>query len=177
MGISLTPKRFNGRTYWYARRCERVNGKPKIVWQKYLGRADRVVEAVEGLSDPPPPKECFVYEFGAVAALHYMAEKLDILNTVNRHVPKRRQGITVGHYLLIAAISRALCSRSKRATGPWYANTVLSAIYPHIRNFSETPGGRRFGLLHVLCDGSGTVPRLAVDCPSVAALGRSRFAP
>jgi hypothetical protein len=27
---SLTPKTLKGRTYYYARECQRVNGKPKI---------------------------------------------------------------------------------------------------------------------------------------------------
>ncbi|MCD5417525.1 hypothetical protein LR021_04105 [Candidatus Bipolaricaulota bacterium] len=43
---SLTKKKINGRTYYYARECKRINGKPKIVWQKYLGRLEDIVTAV-----------------------------------------------------------------------------------------------------------------------------------
>ena len=43
---SLTKKKINGRTYYYARECKRINSKPKIVWQKYLGRLEDIVTAV-----------------------------------------------------------------------------------------------------------------------------------
>ena len=36
---SLTPKVINGRTYYYARDCQRVDGRPKIVKTTYLGSA------------------------------------------------------------------------------------------------------------------------------------------
>ena len=35
---SILKKAIRSKPY-YARECQRVNGKPKIVWQKYLGRA------------------------------------------------------------------------------------------------------------------------------------------
>lgn len=40
---SLTAKTVKGRTYYYARECKRVDGKPRIVWQQYLGRADDII--------------------------------------------------------------------------------------------------------------------------------------
>jgi hypothetical protein len=43
---SLLKKTIRGKTYYYARECRRVDGKPKIVWQKYLGRADDIIAAL-----------------------------------------------------------------------------------------------------------------------------------
>src|SRR5881275_3398990 len=43
---SLTPKTIDGHTYYYARYCQRVGGKPKIVRQVYLGNSKT--------SSPPP---------------------------------------------------------------------------------------------------------------------------
>jgi hypothetical protein len=43
---SIIKKTIRGRTYYYARECKRVNGKPKIVWQKYLGRLEDIITAV-----------------------------------------------------------------------------------------------------------------------------------
>ena len=40
---SLTPKQIGGHTYYYARYCQRVDGKPKIVRQVYLGKIDDLV--------------------------------------------------------------------------------------------------------------------------------------
>src|ERR1035437_2189868 len=44
---SLTPKLIGGHTYYYARYCQRVDGKPKIVRQVYLGKIEDLVAAAE----------------------------------------------------------------------------------------------------------------------------------
>lgn len=44
---SITKKIINGHPYYYARESKRIDGKPKIVWQKYLGKIEDIVEAVE----------------------------------------------------------------------------------------------------------------------------------
>src|SRR3954469_25315355 len=44
--VSITKKTVRGNTYYYARECRRVDGKPKIVWQKYLGKAEDIVAGV-----------------------------------------------------------------------------------------------------------------------------------
>src|ERR1035437_5344565 len=44
---SLTPKVIDGNTYYYARYCQRVGGKPKIVRQVYLGKIEDLVAASE----------------------------------------------------------------------------------------------------------------------------------
>ena len=129
---SITQKKIKGNTYYYARECKRVEGKPKIVWQKYLGSANDIIARSEGEIAIPEPKEVELFEFGAVAALHSIAERLGVVDAINRHVKKRSQGITVGDYLTVAAMARALGPISKRATGDWFCGTILRRIYPHI---------------------------------------------
>ena len=43
---SITKKMIRGKPYYYARECKRINGKPKIVWQQYLGRPEDIIKAV-----------------------------------------------------------------------------------------------------------------------------------
>ncbi len=38
----ILKKRIKGRTYYYLAENQRVNGKPRIVWQKILGTADKI---------------------------------------------------------------------------------------------------------------------------------------
>ena len=69
---SLATKKIRGHTYYYARECKRVNGKPKIVWQKYLGRADDIVAALSRdtqASPVIPPESASVTDFAAVVSL------------------------------------------------------------------------------------------------------------
>jgi hypothetical protein len=44
---TITSKIINGHSYFYLRECQRVDGKPRIVRQKYLGSADRVAEILD----------------------------------------------------------------------------------------------------------------------------------
>src|SRR6185503_8304902 len=66
---SLLKKTIRGKTYYYARECRRVDGKPKIVWQKYLGRADDIITALTQPTAPATtPERAVITEF--VAALN-----------------------------------------------------------------------------------------------------------
>ena len=43
---SLIGKRIGGQTYYYLREVARVGGKPKIVSQRYLGKAEDIAAAM-----------------------------------------------------------------------------------------------------------------------------------
>ncbi len=122
---SLTKKMIRGRPYWYVRECQRVNGKPKIVWQKYIGTTE---DLVRRLADPVP-QQAVVREFGASAACLDVARQLDLVAIVDRHVPKEGdRGVSVGEYMLIAALNRCIAPRSKAQLGDWYDQTVLPRL-------------------------------------------------
>lgn len=129
---SLTKKKIRGRTYYYVRESKRVDGKPKIVWQKYLGSLDSIVAAVEqrrqGAPIPQPDHQGMVTELGAAAALYDLATRLDLSGVIDRHVPKRGQGPSVGTYLLTAVLNRALAPCSKARVGSWFEQTVLRRL-------------------------------------------------
>ena len=118
---SITKKIIRGKPYYYARESARVDGKPKIIRQKYLGKADDIISA---LSTPPVPRQVDVREFGAVVALLDIARKLRLCDHIDRHVPKRSSP-SVGTYLLTSIINRCVAPGSKAATARWFANTVL----------------------------------------------------
>ena len=105
-----------------------LNGKPRIVWQKYLGTIDAIIERTEG-ARPQAPKETVIFEAGGVAALLRIAQLLELQELINQAVPKREQGPSVAHYILLAALNRALAPCSKQAIGDWYASTVLKRLW------------------------------------------------
>ncbi len=122
--VSLVKKKIKGNLYYYARESKRVNGKPKIVWQKYLGRAEDIVDAVEG----PQPQHAVVRDFAALAALLDVARELDIVECVDRYAPKRGSGPSVGTYILIAILNRCVAPCSKAAIADWFRQTVLARL-------------------------------------------------
>jgi len=128
---SLIKKTIRGKPYYYARECKRVDGKPKIVWQKYLGRPQDIIDAVTGPAAPgapAQPKEAVISNFGAVAALYDLAVRLQMVAFIDRHVPKRGSGPTVGTYLLVAAINRCVAPCSKASIGEWFETTALRRL-------------------------------------------------
>jgi transposase len=128
---SLTPKRFGRRTYFYYRECARVDGRPKIVRQTYLGTADEILSALEGGRTLAPLRDATIKDFGSLAALCDFATKLGLVEIIDQHVPKRSSDApTVGQYLLLAALNRAVAPCSKAALARWYEGTTLSHWMP-----------------------------------------------
>jgi transposase len=122
---SLTTKSIRGHEYHYLRECQRVNGKPKIVWQEYIGTRESLVRRLTC----PEPQEAQLREFGGSAACFDLAAELDVVATIDRHVPKRkRQGPTVGQYLVVAALNRCLAPCSKARLADWYKRTILPRL-------------------------------------------------
>ena len=128
---SITKKKVRGHTYYYARECKRVDGRPKIVWQKYLGRLEDIVSAVTFRKDGiplPAPNGATVTELGGVAALYDLCCRLNLVQIFDRHVPKHGNGPSVGLYLLIAIINRCLEPCSKSKISEWFDQTVLRRL-------------------------------------------------
>lgn len=124
---SLTKKIIRGRPYYYLRESQRVNGKPKIVSTIYLGPPQRLLDRLLR----PEPAKVALAEFGASAAVFALAQALEVVATIDRHVPKRSaQGPSVGQYLLVAALNRGIAPCSKAQIGDWYAKTVLRRLLP-----------------------------------------------
>ncbi|MFQ5779033.1 MAG: IS1634 family transposase [Terriglobia bacterium] len=138
---SLINKTKKGRQYTYWVESARVKGKPRIVEQVYLGPRDRVLEEIKKAytrGKTPgrcPLRQVQVKEFGASAWLWHRASKLGLAEIVDRHVapppPRRRTPLSVGQYLSLAAVNRAVRARSKRSLhDDWYQHSVVSRLCP-----------------------------------------------
>jgi transposase len=128
--VSIIKKLVRGKPYYYARECRRVAGKPKIVWQKYLGKAEDIVAALRQPQAPTSPQAAVVTDFGAIAALFDLAQRLRLAEHIDRHVPPGRgtQGPTVGAYLLVAVLNRCVDPRSKAQIADWFNRTILRRL-------------------------------------------------
>ena len=88
--MRLMKKTIKGHTYWYLVESARVNGQPRITWQLYLGKPEDIAARWQG------GRPVVVAEFGALAALWSLAERLDLVGIIDRVVPKRTQGVLPG---------------------------------------------------------------------------------
>ncbi|HXL95155.1 MAG TPA: hypothetical protein VN969_40015 [Streptosporangiaceae bacterium] len=65
---ACTPKKVGGNTYWYLREMARVDGRPKMVSERYLGTAAEIGAAVEGADAAARPERSRHLAFRDVAA-------------------------------------------------------------------------------------------------------------
>jgi transposase len=126
---SIIKKTIKGRPYYYAVKSGRVNGKPRIIWQKYLGTFDEIVNSASG-GMTPQVKEVVISEAGGVAALLRIADKLDLIKIIDEIVPNGK-GPSVGEYIVLATLNRVLDPCSKVKISEWYKNTILAHLWKH----------------------------------------------
>jgi transposase len=128
---SLTKKIVRGKPYYYLRESQPVNGKPQVVSTIYLGSLESILERLLR----PKPAEVAFQEFGGSAAVFSIAQALDVVATIDRHLPKPgHQGPSVGHYLVLAALNRCVAPTSKAQIASWYQKTVLRRLLPLTAN-------------------------------------------
>lgn len=127
---SIIKKKSKYSTYYVIAESARVDGKPRIVKQWYLGTIEKIIAMAEGGSDKQAPRQIDCVSEGAIAVLFKIAEELGIRNIVDSYCPKRRQGMSVGDYILIAALNRALAATSKSKIAEWIDSTALHLYMP-----------------------------------------------
>ena len=95
---------------------------------RHLGTAQKLLERLS--QAPGRPLYAEERDFGATAALWDMAQQLDIISLIDGHAPKRDQGASVGEYILLATLNRALAPTSKSKLASWYRDTILTRLLP-----------------------------------------------
>ena len=121
---SLIGKRISGQTYYYLREVARVGGKPKIVSQRYLGKAGDIAAAMEGAAVLPERTRHLA--FGDVAAAWSVIERLGVAAVIDEVTGARRAdaAASVGTYLALATLNRIVAPCSKLAFADWWATTA-----------------------------------------------------
>src|SRR6266576_4227381 len=126
---SLQSYSVRGNRYWRIVESFRdKGGRPRIRVVRHLGTAQKLLERLS--EAPGRPLYAAERDFGATAALWDTAQQLDIVRTIDAHARKRKQGPSVGEYILLAALNRALAPASKRKLAAWYRNTILVRLLP-----------------------------------------------
>ncbi len=121
-----------GRPYYYIREIQRVDGKPKVVSQLYLGSAEAIAKRFGEVAQARQPLRLQSRSFGALFVLHELEQELDTIGLIDGIVGRapREQGPTVGEYFFYAWLNRLIAPRSKRALTDWYQHTAIQEIRP-----------------------------------------------
>ena len=124
----LEKKQVNGHAYFYYSKWAKVDGKCRRVWQKYLGKLEDIVQAVQG--GGPSPQYAEVFQWGLSQALWNECGCAAVIAHADEQCPKRNQGLSTGEYLAIAALNRAMRPESKRSMWNWFSQTTLLRHFP-----------------------------------------------
>ncbi len=127
----LHKKMKSGRPYYYVREIARVDGKPKVINQVYLGSPERILEmAMEG--SVQAPNRIQAQEFGAIWLASEIEKNIDLAGLIDGRIPREKgeAGPSVGEYFLYAVYNRMIDACSKRAMPDWYKGTAIHHIRP-----------------------------------------------
>jgi len=121
---SIVGKKQGGQTYYYLVESARVNGKPRIVSQQYLGSAAEVAAKLAGAPAGEPVRTQHK-KFGDLAAVWSMLDRLDVAGVIDQVVPRyANAAASVGTYISLATANRIVAPCSKLAFADWWATTA-----------------------------------------------------
>ena len=123
---SLYKKVISGKPYWYLREMGWVEGKPKMVSERYLGSVADIEAAFDAREVAIAPERTRHLAFGDVAAGWGMLQRLGVIALIDEVVGARRAdaGASVGTYLALAALGRLVDPCSKLGFEKWWRTTA-----------------------------------------------------
>jgi transposase len=168
---SLYKKVISGKPYWYLREMARVEGKPKMVSERYLGSAADIEALLEAREQAVTPQRTRHLAFGDVAAGWGFLQRLGAIEVIDAAVGRRRSdaGASVGTYLCLAALNRLVDPCSKRAFGDWWKTTAADRF---TKIGASVLDHRKFwSAMHAVTDEQLAVIEQAVAARMVEAFG------
>src|SRR6266498_798703 len=79
----LYPKKFSGKWYWCLREMARVDGKPKMVSERYVGTAAEIEAMLDAREAAALPERTRHLAFGDVAAAWGLLEELGAIGLID----------------------------------------------------------------------------------------------
>ena len=115
-----------GKPYWYLREMARVDGKPKMVSERYLGSAAEIEALLDAREAAALPERTRHLAFGDVAAAWGLLDELGVTGIVDAAAGRRPAGqpLSTGTYLALAALNRLVAPCSKAAFADWWKTTA-----------------------------------------------------
>lgn len=125
---TIVAKRKRRQLYYYIVESARVDGKPRIVHQTYLGTAERIAALVQDRT-APLPLSITSLDLGLPGALWRAAQQSRVWEVLESLWEKPPSGPSTAHYLLLAAIHRICQPGPKTEVADWYRHTILSSLW------------------------------------------------
>jgi transposase len=125
---TVIAKQKRRKLYYYIVESARVEGKPRIVKQTYLGTAERIAELIKDRTAPLPLSVTRL-DFGLPGALWLAAQQSGVWDVLTSLWPEPRSGPSTAHYLLLAVLHRICKPGPKTEVEEWYRHTIVSSLW------------------------------------------------
>jgi len=119
-----------GRPYLYVREIARVDGKPKVISQIYIGSPEKVADLLGGKEADVLSLK--VEEFGSLWLANQIDRDIDLCGIVDGVIPRmeRETGPSIGEYFLYCVLNRMVQAVSKNKLADWFKKTAIQHIRP-----------------------------------------------
>ena len=182
---SLYRKVVGGKPYWYLREMGWVDGKPKLVSERYLGTAADIEALLDTREAAVVPERTRHLAFGDMAAAWGVLQDLGVAAVIDEVTGSRRSdaGASTGTYLALAALNRLVAPCSKAGFADWWKTTaadrftkIPAAVLDHRRFWDAMHAVTLEQLEEISCAIAARIVQASgVDCSSVA-LDMTNFA-
>lgn len=130
--VFLWKKRQGGSEYWYVRKTARVDGKVKVVLNRYIGTTDELLRRLEAAWSLPEDLELCSYPFGTTAAVLAADREIGFSRIVEEATGSGSTALAVLAFLA----GRSEEPLSKNAMPSWFDRSWLKALVPDMPDLS-----------------------------------------
>jgi len=135
----IEERKSRGHVYLWLTHKGRVNGKSVRLFSVYLGPKEAFIEHIDDIKRSIKPEtKIYTYDFGLPVVLMKMVQRLDLINIINECTTKRAQGLSVGHYIVLATLQRCIKPQSKVHIRKWFHSTYLQQFFPEITTYLDS---------------------------------------
>jgi transposase len=140
----LLKRKSGKKTYYYWARSVKVNGVSRQEILMSFGTGDDIASKYQLNTDTTVPaddqliveEDCNFFNFADVASLYDLCKRLGLIEIIDRYAPKREQGLSIGTYMILAAINRVVEPVSKNSFYDWFRKTVLVGVFPNANEYN-----------------------------------------
>lgn len=122
----LVWKTIGGKKRLIMRWNKRINGKPKVIKEVYIGNMENLARMIE---NPLSSVEAYSLGFGITASVLKVEKEIGLTEIINSSLGHRDNGLSPGDYALIFIMNRLSDPRSKNGIKEWMKNDFASTLY------------------------------------------------
>ncbi|MHB1648154.1 MAG: IS1634 family transposase [Cuniculiplasma sp.] len=123
----LVWKTIGGKKRLVMRWNKRVDGKPKVVKEIYIGDMEKLARIIE---HPDRKVDAYSLSYGVTASILLIERDVQLKNIVNGIMGTNGSGMSPGDYFLLFIMNRLSDPESKNGIERWIRGDFASTIYP-----------------------------------------------